>query len=340
MVWRRQQKQMQERRYQVYLCTAGLDMQPERITLLQTLAGMGFFCWGPELRTPQHTAFARRQIDECDYFILLVGGRYGELTPSGVSYMHLEYIYAVTKQKPVLAILHAEPERREAHLREPTDDGRAKLDDFRKRLLQDQILHLTYQDCRDLDTSARLALPRLLEKFPVKGWIRAEQAGHAQPVRSLRQSLQLPAERPMGQPSAQAVSGDHAVAFEYRVHAYQDGNFKELRLSRQLSTFELLEIFAPVFSDPALEDLFARTLHDYLDNTALGQVHQVLPRAHAVARSQVSAQTIQGIRDQLRHNGWIEPLNSPSGRQRALWQLTSMGQNVMAMLRQQQTGSY
>ena len=92
---------MLDKRYQVFISTSGADMQPERVVLAQTLVGMGFFSWGLEQRTPLSTAFARRQIDDCDYVILLLGSKYGEQSVSGVGYMHLEYIYAVTKQKPM-----------------------------------------------------------------------------------------------------------------------------------------------------------------------------------------------------------------------------------------------
>ena len=96
---------MIDKRYHVFICTSGVDMQAERVVLSQALVSQGFFSWGLEQRTPLTTAFARRQIDDCDYFVLLLGGCYGDLSASGVSYMHLEYIYAVTKQKPILVLM-------------------------------------------------------------------------------------------------------------------------------------------------------------------------------------------------------------------------------------------
>ena len=69
---------MLDKRYQVFISTSGADMQPERVVLAQTLVGMGFFSWGLEKRTPLSTAFARRQIDDCDYVVILLGSQYGE----------------------------------------------------------------------------------------------------------------------------------------------------------------------------------------------------------------------------------------------------------------------
>ena len=101
---------MLDKRYQVFIITSGKEMQPERMVVSQTLIGMGYFSWGLEQRTPLSTAFARRQIDDCDYVLLLLGSQYGEQSVSGVSYMHLEYIYAVTKQKPIIVFMHEDPD--------------------------------------------------------------------------------------------------------------------------------------------------------------------------------------------------------------------------------------
>src|SRR5574343_1615037 len=109
---------MIDKRYQVFISTSGAEMQPERAVLTQTLVGMGFFSWGLEQRTPLSTSIARRQIDDCDYVVILLGSQYGEQSVSGVGYMHLEYIYAVTKQKPIIVFMHDEPSSRDHALQD------------------------------------------------------------------------------------------------------------------------------------------------------------------------------------------------------------------------------
>lgn len=41
--------------------------------------------------------FIKKVIDDCDYYLLIIGGRYGSLSDEGVSYTELEYQYAVSK---------------------------------------------------------------------------------------------------------------------------------------------------------------------------------------------------------------------------------------------------
>ena len=80
---------MLDTRYQIFISTSGREMQSERMVLSQTLVNMGFFAWGLEYRNPLTTTLARRQIDESDYVVLLLGSQYGEQSISGASYSQI-----------------------------------------------------------------------------------------------------------------------------------------------------------------------------------------------------------------------------------------------------------
>ena len=153
---------MLDKRYQVFISTSGAEMQPERIILSQTLVGMGFFSWGLEQRTPLNTAFARRQIDDCDYVVILLGSQYGEQSVSGVGYMHLEYIYAVTKQKPIIVFMHDDPASRESALHDAKPELQEKFKEFRQLLQQEVDQVFTYRSLRDLEMAVRFIMPQML----------------------------------------------------------------------------------------------------------------------------------------------------------------------------------
>lgn len=46
--------------------------------------------------------YIKKVIDECDYYLLIVGGRYGSMDSNGVSYTEREYDYAVETGKLVI----------------------------------------------------------------------------------------------------------------------------------------------------------------------------------------------------------------------------------------------
>lgn len=324
---------MLDKRYQVFISTSGSEMQPERMTLSQTLVGMGFFSWGLEQRTPLSTAFARRQIDDCDYVVMLLGSQYGEQSVSGVGYMHLEYIYAVTKQKPIIVFMHEDPESRDACLHDEKAELKEKFKDFRK-LLQNEVDQVfTYRTLRDLELAVRLNMSQMLERYPVQGWVRPQntQALHDEIDRLKAQIQQLEAESGTREVdpflNVPKAAMHEVFVFEYRMHAYQDGNFKELKVQKKLTWAQLLQILGSHFINPTPEEFFTKAINDYLNENGLIDAREQMPRAHAIARSQINIRALHNVKMQMRQNDWIVPTGRDD-RQRMLWQLTAKGQKL------------
>lgn len=325
---------MLDKRYQVFISTSGSEMQPERIVLTQTLVGMGFFSWGLEQRTPLSTAFARRQIDDCDYVVLLLGSQYGEQSVSGVGYMHLEYIYAITKQKPMIVFMHEDPDSRDASLQDAKPELREKFKEFRRLLQQevDQVFY--YRSLRDLELAVRFNMPQMLERYPVVGWVRPQntQALHDEIEQLQAKVAQL--KNKLGKTEADPflslpkVSMHEAFQFEYRMHAYQDGNFKELKVHKRLIWAQLFSILGSTFIHPTPEEYFSKRMNEYLNETGLSDARREMPRAHAVARVQINIRALHTIKMQMRQNDWIVQAGRDE-RQRMLWQTTAKGQKLL-----------
>ena len=47
-------------------------------------------------------------VDECDYYVLIIGARYGSTDAAGVSFAEKKYDYAVEQGKTVLAFIHGD----------------------------------------------------------------------------------------------------------------------------------------------------------------------------------------------------------------------------------------
>ncbi|WP_313398916.1 DUF4062 domain-containing protein [Acinetobacter variabilis] len=325
---------MLDKRYQVFISTSGAEMQPERIILSQTLVGMGFFSWGLEQRTPLNTAFARRQIDDCDYVVILLGSQYGEQSVSGVGYMHLEYIYAVTKQKPIIVFMHEDPASRDPSLHDTKPELQEKFKEFRQLLQQEADQVFCYRTLRDLEMAVRLNMPQMLERYPVSGWVRPQntQALHDEIDQLKAKVAQL--ERDGGTReidpflSLPKVSMHEVFSFEYRMHAYQDGNFKELKVEKRLTWAQLLAILGSTFINPTPEEFFSKRMNEYLNETGLADARAEMPRAHAVARAQINIRALHSLKLQMRQNDWIIP-SGRDDRQRLLWQITPKAQKLL-----------
>src|SRR5437762_6941791 len=78
--------------------------------------------------------FIQRVIDDCDYYLLIIGGRYGSTTPEGVSYTEKEYDYAVKKGLKVIALLHEKPDEIPVGRSDIDPAPRARLQAFRDKV--------------------------------------------------------------------------------------------------------------------------------------------------------------------------------------------------------------
>ena len=325
---------MLDKRYQVFISTSGAEMQPERMILAQTLVGMGFFSWGLEQRTPLSTAFARRQIDDCDYVVMLLGSAYGEQSVSGVGYMHLEYIYAVTKQKPIIVFMHEEPAARESALHDDKPELREKFQEFRKLLQHEVDQVFSYRSLRDLEMAVRFNMTQMLERYPVLGWVRPQNTQVLQDeidcLKNKLEQLETESGKREVDPflSLPKVSMHEFFAFEYRMHAYQDGTFKELKIQKKMTWAQLLTVLGATFVNPTPEEFFSKRMNEYLNETGLQDARIEMPRAHAVARAQINIRALHSIKMQMRQNEWIIQ-SGRDDRQRMLWQMTSKAQKLM-----------
>src|SRR5437763_14698654 len=97
------------KRLQVFISSTYTDLKDERQAAVSAVlkaghipAGMELFAAGDESQMQT----IKRWIDESDIFMLILGGRYGSIEPNtSLSYMELEYDYAVETGKPFFAVV-------------------------------------------------------------------------------------------------------------------------------------------------------------------------------------------------------------------------------------------
>lgn len=329
-----------EKRYQVFVSCTYSDLQAERRQLVQVLPSLGCLPVGLELNPAAVSAWTaiKKLIDESDYYILLVGSRYGSLSPSGVSYTHMEYVYATTKQKPILVVMHEAPETRPAELQEKTPEGRLKFKDFRQ-LLQ-RGMTVGWSDEHSLDMVIRQHIPQLIQSHPMPGWVRANQVSNPQLERenlTLKQRLaELEQERDQwlgkGDDSLGALAqGQESFEINYRCKAYAAGNCEEVMVRSQLSWNALFLSFAPYLSQPQHEDFIAAKIAERVQEVALKDVQSSRPKTHAVTDITLAPLCFNTIKVQFRTLGLLRRVPRPEDA-RAWWQLTTLGEKHMTTL--------
>src|ERR1019366_8443824 len=126
-----------DKRYQVFVSSTYEDLQEERREVMQALLKMNCIPTGMELfpaADDDSLTLIQRFISDCDYYIVIVGGRYGTVGPDSRSYTEMEYDFAIEAGIPALAFLHKSPGEIAAGKTEPTEIGKASLTAFRKKI--------------------------------------------------------------------------------------------------------------------------------------------------------------------------------------------------------------
>jgi len=111
-----------------------------------------------------------RTIDDCDYYVVIIGLRYGSMA-DGVSYTEKEYDYAVSRGIPVLTFIKDENTSSTPIQRESCPDKTAKLNDFREKAKGKMARF--WKTTGDLTTALSTSLQSEFKTNPRTGWIRA-----------------------------------------------------------------------------------------------------------------------------------------------------------------------
>lgn len=166
-----------DKRYQVFVSSTYEDLKEERQAVIQALLELNCIPAGMELfpaADDDQWTLIKKVIDDCDYYLVVVGGRYGAVSPSGISYTRLEYEYAISKGKPVIGFIHKNPGSISAEKTESSEDGRTKLQSFRELIQQKMCKFWTTP--HDLAASVSTSLVKLKEEKPAVGWVRGDKS--------------------------------------------------------------------------------------------------------------------------------------------------------------------
>lgn len=168
-----------EIREQVFVSSTYLDLVEEREVVIQGLLEAECFPAGMEMFPASNEDkwdLIKGVIDDSDYYLLIIGGRYGSVDPQDqMSYTEKEYEYASKTGKPIIAFLHRNPLALPRNTADPHPDLQAKLNIFRARVEEEKTVKY-WDTAAELAGQVAQALMNLRRKFPAIGWVRGDNA--------------------------------------------------------------------------------------------------------------------------------------------------------------------
>jgi len=167
----------------VFISSTFEDLEGERRAVQDLLlsekyvpVGMETFL-GADKTLPE---YLKDLIDGCDYYVVIVAGRYGSMNEEGVSWTELEYDYAASTDIPILAFF-----------KKSSQDYADPIKKFRDKIRR-KCVPTFWTDKGDL---AGKVYRKLIETDTIKpGWVRADQlsadTGALQRLRQAKQDLE------------------------------------------------------------------------------------------------------------------------------------------------------
>jgi hypothetical protein len=166
------------KKYQVFVSSTYLDLIEERQAVIKALLNVDCIPSGMELFPATDTSqweYIKRVIKECDYYILLIAGRYGSVEKeSGLSYTEKEYRYAREIGKPTICFYLTDNflESLPAEKKERELEGQVSLKNFKSLARENLSAPFTNPD--NLAFNVVNSINNLKMSTPTVGWIRGD----------------------------------------------------------------------------------------------------------------------------------------------------------------------
>jgi len=168
-----------EKKYQIFISSTYTDLVEARTKVRDAILSMYHFPVGMELfgaANEEQWQIISETIDSSDYYVLIIGQRYGSVIPegspdAGISYTEKEFRYALEKQIPILAFLidDSVPVKPEFVEQDYPD----KLKAFKAAVKTNRLVEW-WKTPDDLAQKVTAALYKQITRTKRTGWIRSD----------------------------------------------------------------------------------------------------------------------------------------------------------------------
>ncbi len=167
-----------QKKYQVFISSTYTDLKKERAKVQEILlmadcipAGMEAFV----ASNAQQFEVIKKVIDLCDYYVLIIGGRYGTINKeTDLSYTEMEYNYAVSKGIPILVFAIDDNVKLAKANKESNAKLIEKLKEFKKKAMTNRLASV-WKDLGDLSGQVAISIMKIREEDKRPGWIRGDE---------------------------------------------------------------------------------------------------------------------------------------------------------------------
>lgn len=179
------------KKYQIFISSTYTDLKEERIAVRDAVLMLRQFPVGMEQFTASDDdqwKVIQKLIDCSDYYVLIVGKRYGSLIKdgehAGISYTQREFEYALSKGVPILAFIKDNKASFSGGAFETDPEKMQKLKDFTEEVKSGRVVQW-FKNPNELATQVTASLYQAIQKNDRPGWIRGDQTNIESKVEEL-----------------------------------------------------------------------------------------------------------------------------------------------------------
>jgi hypothetical protein len=166
-----------EKKYQIFISSTYEDLKEEREQVIKAILEMGHIPVGMEMFSAgdeEQWRLIARQIEATDYYVLIVGNRYGSETAEGLSYTEKEYDYASACGVPTLGFILDSKAPWPANRTDTAQKKVKKLNEFKAKVKTKLVQFWVSKD--DLHGKVSISLIKTMNANPRIGWVRSGDA--------------------------------------------------------------------------------------------------------------------------------------------------------------------
>lgn len=181
-----------DKRYQIFISSTFADLEEERKAIMEAILGLDCFPTGMEMfpaSDSEQFDYIKTIIDESDYYVLVIAGRYGSEADDGKSYTQKEFEYAREKGIPVLVFVMKDIDSIPVNKTDQDEKKKKKLIKFRDLAMQNRLARY-WDDYKDLKYEVQTSLAKTFKMSPRTGWIKGNIQNNEQLLQQLNTTRQ------------------------------------------------------------------------------------------------------------------------------------------------------
>lgn len=207
---------MYDKKYQVFISSTYTDLIKAREEAIKVILNLYQIPIGMEMFSADNDeqwSTIQSTIDNSDYYLLILGHRYGSTTKEGVSYTEKEFDYAKSIGIPIISFVKDRNIATTPNERDSDFEKQKALDGFYNKVTNNSMCDF-WSNENELGQKIAIALPKIFFKTPRIGWAKSNLSASIETTEEMTRLFQENRELREELESYKVLSQNETPSFE------------------------------------------------------------------------------------------------------------------------------